>query len=392
MTGKQAKQAARAGAAGLDLPVVREAQDRGELTVESTDAVVTAARRSDDPEVQQKVVESGVRLAKDQPTGKVKAFAERLVSHLDPAALQKGHAQEVEKRNVKLVPKPYGMAQLTAFGPAVELRTVMDGVEAAARKTAEFDKDLEVSRTPAQRSFDVFCSMWTPCDAPEERAKSVNQLMARPHMLIHVPAGTLLGSSDQPGWLSDDTPIPADVIRELAKDATWQALVEDAGRLVGLGDRVLQPGLVVHPADWPTGAFPNTTGGTATSPARMAAGSATGTPGALPDPADWPANTIASDSYQAGAKLRLLLEARDRGCVAPNCSAPPGRCEADHRVPYDPSRPAIEQTTGSNMQLLCKAHHQLKTHHGWAHNHDPATGQTTITPPHSPPVLTSQRE
>ncbi|MDR1186543.1 MAG: hypothetical protein LBK95_03670, partial [Bifidobacteriaceae bacterium] len=189
MTGKQAKQAARAGAAGLDLPVVREAQDKGELTVESTDAIMAAARRSDDPEVQQKVVESGVRLAKDQPTGKVKAFAERLVSHLDPAALQKGHAQETEKRNVQLVPKPHGMAKMTAFGPAVELRMVMDGVEAAARKAAEFDKELEVSRTPAQRSFDVFVSMWMPCDQPEERAKSVNQLMARPHMLIHVPAG-----------------------------------------------------------------------------------------------------------------------------------------------------------------------------------------------------------
>ncbi|MDR1186268.1 MAG: HNH endonuclease, partial [Bifidobacteriaceae bacterium] len=119
---------------------------------------------------------------------------------------------------------------------------------------------------------------------------------------------------------------------------------------------------------------------------------AAGPPGALPCPEDWPANTVASDSYQAGAKLRLLLEARDRGCCVPNCSAPPGRCEADHRVPYDPARPAIEQTTGSNMQLLCKAHHQLKTHHGWAHNHDPATGQTTITPPHSPPVAAPPRE
>jgi hypothetical protein len=234
----------------------------------------------------------------------------------------------------------------------------------------------------------------------------VNQLMARPHMLIHVPAATLLGASERPAWLSDNTPIPADVVRELAKDATWQALVEDAGRVVGLGDRVLAPGWVFGPAAGSAGPIPGpvgagtqpgTPGSAGTTPEPVdavsgTAGPATGPPGALPRPADWPANTVASDSYQAGAKLRLLLEARDRGCCVPNCSAPPVRCEADHRVPYDPARPAAEQTTGSNMQLLCKAHHQLKTHQGWAHNHDPATGTATITPPHSPPVAAIPRE
>jgi hypothetical protein len=423
MTGEQGERAARAGAAGLDDPIVRDAQDRGELSVESTDAVMAAARRSDDPRARSQVVVFGVRLAKDHPVGKVRAGAERLVSTLDPAALRKGHAQEAERRNVRLVPMPFGMARMTASGPAVELRTVTDGVDAAAWRTAEFDKQAEAPRTQAQRGFDVFRAIWKPVGSPEERAKSINQLMARPHMLVHVPAETLAGESDQPGWLSDDTPIPADVVREIAKDATWQALVEDSGRVVGLGDRVLAPGSVAGPggrivglgerapapvfgsagpmlAPGPVagadgGVIGLGDGAPTAGPGGMAAGPA-GTapvpPRVLPDPADRPANTTANNSYTAGPKLRLLLEARDRGRVAPNCSAPPGRREADHRIPFDPSKPAVDQTTGANTQLLCKREHQLKTHHGWAHEHDIGTGQTTITPPHSPPVTTVPRE
>jgi hypothetical protein len=77
------------------------------------------------------------------------------------------------------------------------------------------------------------------------------------------------------------------------------------------------------------------------------------------------------------------LEARDKGCTVPGCDTPPDRCETDHRVPFNPDQPAIGQTTASNTRLLCKTHHQLKTHHHWEYNKQPGTGQTIVTTPNS---------
>ncbi|MDR2565504.1 MAG: HNH endonuclease [Bifidobacteriaceae bacterium] len=346
MTRAEARQLAAAGESGLDHPAFLAAQERGQLTTRACAAIRTAAGRSQNPEVRSQVASFGLALAKSFPAGKVRAGAEKLAALLDPAAFANGHEQQAAKRGVRLIPRPYGMAELRAYGPAHDLAAVVAGVEAAARKTQAFCRQAGVTCDARQAGFDAFCAIWKPCDDPADRAKSVNQVMARPHLLIHVNATALLGAIDTPALLGGQTPIPAGIARQIAEDATWQALVEDAGRIIGLGDRV-------HP------------------------------PGTIPRPGDWPANTLADNTYQAGPKLRALLEARDQGCCVPNCSAPPGRCETDHRVPFDPARPANTQTTGANTQLLCKAHHQLKTHHGWRHQHDPNTGQATITTPHT---------
>ncbi|MDR0592399.1 MAG: hypothetical protein LBG60_03890 [Bifidobacteriaceae bacterium] len=48
----------------------------------------------------------------------------------------------------------------------------------------------------------------------------------------------------------------------------------------------------------------------------------------------------------------------------PHCQ-PARRREVDHVDPFDPTRPASEQTVGNNMQHVCKARRDLKTSHGW---------------------------
>ncbi|MDR2564610.1 MAG: HNH endonuclease [Bifidobacteriaceae bacterium] len=346
MTRGEARQLAAAGDSGLDHPAFLDAQERGQLTTKACAAIRTAAGRSQNPEVQAQVRAFGLSLAKSFPAGKVRAGAEKLAALLDPAAFANGHEQETAKRGVRLIPRPHGMAELRAYGPAHQLAAVMAGVDAAARKIQSLCRQTGTTCNARQTGFDAFCAIWKPCDDPADRAKSVNQIMARPHLLVHIDAAALLGAAKTPALLGGQTPIPAHIARQIAENATWQALVEDAGRIVGLGHRI-------HP------------------------------PGALPDPEDWPANTLANNTYQAPPKLRLLLEARDQGCVVPNCTAPPERCETDHRTPYDPTKPANTQTTGANTQLLCKTHHQLKTHHGWDHQYNPATGQTTITTPHT---------
>lgn len=64
--------------------------------------------------------------------------------------------------------------------------------------------------------------------------------------------------------------------------------------------------------------------------------------------------------YRPPAALADLVRSRDQGCVMPNCSASANNCDIDHTVPF-PQGP----TSITNLGLLCRRHHRLKTHAGW---------------------------
>ena len=53
--------------------------------------------------------------------------------------------------------------------------------------------------------------------------------------------------------------------------------------------------------------------------------------------------------------VRHALEVRDRGCVFPNCDAPPQRCEAHHLTPWHLGG----STSAANGALVCRHHHRL---------------------------------
>jgi|GEM_PF-233634 len=147
----------------------------------------------------------------------------------------------------------------------------------------------------------------------------------RAHLQVTVAGTTLLGLDDQPGELAGYGPIPADVARQVATDATWRAVLTDPalGTVTAVGER----------------------------------------------------------SYRPGAVLTRDVMARDRTCTFPGCSQPSHRCDLDHRCAFDPSRPAEQQTHKDNLHALCRFHHNLKTLHGWAPTFDPPTGVTTWTSP-----------
>jgi hypothetical protein len=132
------------------------------------------------------------------------------------------------------------------------------------------------------------------------------------------------------------------VARALAADATWQAIVVDVGRVVGVGAEI-------HP------------------------------PGVVPPPETWSAEAASSNSYSPSARVKREVTARDQHCIVPGCTGSPLPEEYDHIEPYDPAKPPGEQTIAGGIQILCKTHHQLKTHHGWRFARDPLTGVTTIT-------------
>ncbi|MDR1118324.1 MAG: hypothetical protein LBL01_03375, partial [Bifidobacteriaceae bacterium] len=142
----EARRLARAGRAGLGFPEIREAQDAGVFPAASCDAVMSAANRVSAPEAKAQVVGFGIRLALSAPPSKLRAGVGLLAARLDPAAAGKGRREAVDGRNVRVSPKPDGMAELRAYGPAELVRLVQAGIEDAARRLAAFDRETMDSR------------------------------------------------------------------------------------------------------------------------------------------------------------------------------------------------------------------------------------------------------
>jgi hypothetical protein len=363
LTSWQAREVERAGRAGLEYDQVGSAQDRGEMPGRSCLAVWAAAGRVQDGQAKAEVVGFGVRLAAQFDWKRVQGGVDRLAAKLDPAAMSKGAAQGRADRSVRYSAKPFGMAELRAYGPAGPLGLVMASIEAAGRKAAAEDRQArqranqhhtahnpdqpgqgqavaagradQFCRTQAQREFDALCQAFGPAGQAEPPATQA-ALAATPHMLVAVDAATLAGLAEAPGLIlgaagGGGAPICWEDSLRLAFQATWQVALTQAGRLAALCPDIHQP-------------------------------------------ATWPAHLLASAGYQPSQTLKAATAAKHQACV--RCGAPINRCETDHTTPWPQG-----QTNGLNLQPLCKRCHQLKTHHGWQYHHNPATGATTIKTP-----------
>ncbi len=71
--------------------------------------------------------------------------------------------------------------------------------------------------------------------------------------------------------------------------------------------------------------------------------------------------------YRPSAELAALVRASYCTCTFPGCGVPSAACELDHIVPFDHTEPAAGGwTILSNLQPLCKFHHQAKTMKLWS--------------------------
>jgi hypothetical protein len=69
------------------------------------------------------------------------------------------------------------------------------------------------------------------------------------------------------------------------------------------------------------------------------------------------------DSYEVPTAMAERVRLRQPTCVFPWCSRPARRCELDHRIPFE----ECHETADHNLAPLCRHHHRLKTHGGWAY-------------------------
>jgi hypothetical protein len=93
-------------------------------------------------------------------------------------------------------------------------------------------------------------------------------------------------------------------------------------------------------------------------------------------PLDPSALSCPEGRYRPSAALAEFIRCRDVHCRFPGCDKPAEYCDIDHTIPWQAGGP----THPSNLALLCRAHHLLKTfwtgQSGWA---ETQSGNGTIT-------------
>lgn len=244
---------------------------------------------------------------------------------VDPDAVAKRHVKSFADRTVTVEPAYDGMSWVSALlrcDDAEAVRTYLDSLGTAAKAPGD-------SRTADQRRADAFSDLFrTLLDRGLDLDGAELPMFARrrPHLQVTIGAGSLLGLDDSPGLLAGYGPIPAELAREIATDATWQALFTDAstGEVTAVGTK----------------------------------------------------------SYRPGAVLARTVIARDVTCTFMGCRLPAHRCDLDHTPEYDPAKAAtVAQTRLDTLYARCRSHHGAKTIKAWHVARDPDTGDSIWTAP-----------
>jgi hypothetical protein len=303
------------------------------------------------PEVLKLIEDEAIAHAEFHTPAQVANKVRSCIAMFAPDQFEAAVVEEKSTRRVSCYPNANGMATIVAFLPAADAQTIMLAIDRLAYKTngvakeklrAFQEKNGHRMRANAQSAYpstsqssstsqststsdtvdfnltDFSADLMDPMDAHRADAMTAiaalfletneDQVMnhGRPitvNLTIDLP--TLLGLSENPGQLSGYGAIPAAVARELAADGKWRKFITDptTGNLLDYG----------------------------------------------------------RESYLPPQALRDFLLARDRTCRFPGCRRSGLKSEIDHVIPWEEGG----ETSPSNLGLLCKRHHQLKTHGGW---------------------------
>jgi hypothetical protein len=169
---------------------------------------------------------------------------------------------------------------------------------------------------------------------------------------LTVPLTTLLDLAGEPGEVAGFGPVDAGTSRTLAGSAACHpatrwclSVTDEAGRVIGHGCRRRERASPHGPGQG--------------SPAAPAARELVIKIDRLAFPDC--GHRREAPGYQLPARLRHIIEIRDRTCSFPGCRRPAARCDKDHTVPYDRGGKTCE----CNCTPLCRAHHRVKQASGW---------------------------
>jgi hypothetical protein len=207
-----------------------------------------------------------------------------------------------------------------------ELDRLMDKLYRQEQRDIEAGLDVPI-RTRAQRRAAAIVEM------ARRSAAGTGTRRVRPEVGVVLSLETLLGG-DQPGRLSDGTPLAPEAARRLACDADIIRILTGArSEILDLGRRT-----------------PNPNNG-----------------------------------------QRCAVALRDVGCTFAGCDMPSNRCEIHHLVPYARGSTTGGPTDLDNLTLVCSRHHHLVHEGGFKMSRNPHTGHIETHKPDGTPLPTRPR-
>lgn len=205
-------------------------------------------------------------------------------------------------RRVTSCPTGDGMAALTIDTDQVSAKMAEHHLDLLARdaRTAGDERTLEQLR--ADLAVDLLTG--------RKAADGSTGRWARPIINVTVPIQTLMGLSDEPGRMGDQT-LPASLVRRVAADpsSTWYRLLTDPAR------RCVE---------------------------------------------------LSTASYTPTGPIWRQVVAAQPTCFAPTCDRPASECDLDHRVPYPQGA-----TSTRNLGPGCRRDHRAKHAPGASLRQDP---------------------
>ncbi len=303
------------------LPGVAGALVRGDLDVRKAVVVTEEVMHLPD-DVAATATDAVLPDAQGLTAPQLRARLRRLEISRDPEGAHDRHERARADRYVSISPTQDAMAWLTALLPAPDAVAVYTTLTALADAADPAD-DRSMGARRADALVDLATRHLDAGIGPDGPLPMRHRRY--PHLDITASAASLLGLDNEPAELAGYGPIPAPMARAIADRATWRPLLIDA--------RSGEP--IAH----------------------------------------------ATRTYRPSAELTGAILDRDRECTFPGCRVVAVRCDLDHIEPFDTARPAGDQTTADNLHPLCRHHHLVKTHGGWAVARDPAIGITTWQSP-----------
>lgn len=242
-----------------------------------------------------------------------------LIAQMSPETFEESVAIARDTRSVRMYPESDGMATVIALLPAEDAQTVMLAINSliGSQSSASDARSMGIKSTDVRsmgiKSTDARSMEMKRADALTEicgdllaRISEEYQPHRRPVSVnITMDLPTALGLAENPAELAGYGPIPASVARTLSADGKWRRFITDpvTGNLLDYG----------------------------------------------------------RETYLPPQQLVDFLTARDRTCRFPSCSQPARVTDIDHANPWEEGG----TTSASNLGLLCRRHHRMKTHDGW---------------------------
>ncbi|WP_326548287.1 DUF222 domain-containing protein [Mycolicibacterium sp. ND9-15] len=332
------------------LPKLAALLERGAVDWSTTQLIITRSELVSDDMISQLDEAITERLARWQTWSRrrVKDVVDNLVHEIDPQAAKERRASSERDRYVSVEAQVDGTAKVRA-------RITATAAAAFDRRLSELAMSVcaNDSRTVAQRRADALTALTEgrglPCDCgrpdcparPQEDAEAGR---VRTVLNLIATEDTVAGKSDQPGYLEGFGVVDADMVREIAENAT------------------------VRPLQQPT---------------------------VTPEQAV---------RYQPSAEVNRWVRFRDLTCRFPGCDRPAAICDLDHTTPFNHDDPAAGGLTVPwGLAAYCREHHRLKTFlrgpGGWRDEQLPdgtivwisPTGRTYRTTPDCPEMFPQMR-